>query len=246
MKSLAKRLLIRNGLYVQRYPGVRTLEGLTLLIVDHYNVDLILDVGANVGQYGRRLREGGYRGRIASVEPLTDAFEQLRVAAAGDPLWTVHQRGLGATSGEMPLNVATDTSVSSFLTPNPAYIARYQPGDIVRREPVEVSRLDEVFQEVAGDARRVLLKCDTQGYDLEVIRGAAGVLDRIVAIQSELSVRPIYHGMVRYLDALREIETLGFTPSGLFPVDVDSQLRAVELDGLFVREDLRSPGSIPL
>ena len=58
-------------------------------------------------------------------------------------------------------------------------------GSPTATQKVEVCRLDEIFARVVGDAPdpRVLLRIDTQGYDLRVLEGAAGVLDRIVALQ---------------------------------------------------------------
>lgn len=50
-------------------------------------IDLVLDVGANRGQFATALRdELGYRGRIVSFEPLKDVFPLLQQAAAQDPL----------------------------------------------------------------------------------------------------------------------------------------------------------------
>lgn len=82
-----------------------------------FGCDLVLDVGANTGQYAARLRELGYGGKILSFEPLPDAHAQLLARAAADPLWEVHPRcALGAAAGTGALNVAGN-SVSSSLLP---------------------------------------------------------------------------------------------------------------------------------
>jgi hypothetical protein len=51
---------------------------------------------------------------------------------------------------------------------------------------------------------------DTQGYDLEVFRGASGIISKILGIQSELSIQPIYRDMPHYLEALEAYESAGF------------------------------------
>lgn len=230
-----KRAINRLGFQVQRFPAADSLAGLTRRLIAQHGIDLVLDVGANTGQYGRSLRESGYRGPIASFEPVPEAYRDLAQAAAGDASWQVRQLALGSTDGELPLNVAASSSVSSFLAPTADYVAGYEGGQTIRTEAVAVARLDGVLDEVAPQARQILLKCDTQGFDLEVIRGASGCLDRVVAIQAELSVRAIYEGMPGYLEAITEIQGQGYDPVGFFPVVRDPDLRAVELDGLFVR-----------
>ena len=48
-------------------------------------VDVVLDVGANSGQYASRLREAGFDGRIASFEPLSGPFSRLQRSASNGP-----------------------------------------------------------------------------------------------------------------------------------------------------------------
>ena len=76
-----------------------------------------------------------------------------------------------------------------------------------------MKRLDDPFESSIDDIPnpRVLLKMDKQGYDVNVFEGARACLDRIVALQSELSVVPLYRGMPHHLEALRTYEQAGFT-----------------------------------
>ena len=70
-----------------------------------YRVDLVLDVGANRGQYAGQLRRSGYTGRILSFEPVPEVFAELSRAAAGDDLWDVHQLALGRERAELDMHV---------------------------------------------------------------------------------------------------------------------------------------------
>ena len=107
----------------------------------------------------------------------------------------------------------------------------------VADEEVEIRRLDEVLREATGDPapERIFLKLDTQGFDLEVFAGAAGVLDKIVGLQSELSLRPIYEGMPTYLEALQAFQATGFAMTGIYPVTRDPEWRIVECDAVMIR-----------
>jgi hypothetical protein len=83
-----------------------------------------------------------------------------------------------------------------------------------------IRRLDAVFDEcMAGiPARRLYLKIDTQGFDLEVLRGADGVLANFQGAQTEVSFVPIYHQMPKYFESLRELESRGFSVVDFMPV----------------------------
>ena len=94
----------------------------------------------------------------------------------------------------------------------------------VETEDVEVKRLDDIFGTIVSDlvSPRVLLKMDTQGYDLKVFAGAQGCLQSIQALQSELSIVPLYQNMPHYLESLATYERAGFQ---LFNLSVVSRTR---------------------
>jgi hypothetical protein len=82
---------------------------------------------------------------------------------------------------------------------------------------------------------RVLLKTDSQGWDLEVIEGARGCLHHVVALQTELSARAICEQQTDWLSALTALEREGFKPVHLATVTRDPSLRVVEFDYLGIR-----------
>jgi hypothetical protein len=105
-------------------------------------------------------------------------------------------------------------------------------------EVVKLRRLDTLLPELRGAKTlpRTFLKMDTQGFDLEVLRGATNVLGEIVALQSEVSVIPIYEDMPGIQEAFGVFRELGFALSGVFPVTYDSHQRIVELDCILVAD----------
>src|SRR5215831_3678983 len=74
-------------------------------LIEKYAIDLVLDVGANTGQFARQLRQYGYTGRIVSFEPLRAALLQLQTQAARDPAWEVWPYALGDTVTKQSLNI---------------------------------------------------------------------------------------------------------------------------------------------
>jgi FkbM family methyltransferase len=248
-KDAVKRSFAAVGLEIRRRrppPTTRpkrareihaTLASHVQAVLERQGVDCVVDVGAYKGQFAELVRSAGWQGRIASFEPVTDTFRLLEARAAGDPDWTVRRIGLGRASERRLINVMVATDFSSFLPPSEAGSAMWPEWtQNTAEEEVEVRRLDEVLDDVPGPRpQRVYLKLDTQGFDLEVFAGAAGVLDRIVALQSEVSVRQIYAGMPSYLEALATYQQAGFDLTGLYPVTRDPQMRIVEYDAVMIR-----------
>ena len=234
-------------------------------ILTRYRVDCVLDVGANKGQYARMLRRAGFTGRVISFEPVPEMFAELSAAAAQDELWDVHQVALGREGGELEMNVVPGT-LSSLLPPSEYGSTRYARLQEITTLAVPVRRLDEMWAELglaepgqaepgqaeagqAGAGRaeaaekgdelpRVLLKLDTQGFDLEAFAGAAGVLDQIVALQSEVALLTIYEHMPRMEESMRVYEAAGFEVTGLYPVSREGRTgRVLEYDCVMVRAD---------
>jgi FkbM family methyltransferase len=209
-------------------------------VLRRYRVDCVVDVGANRGQYVRLLRRVGYQGRVISFEPVPEMFAQLSAAAAQDELWDVHQVALGREDGELQMNVVPGT-LSSLLPASAYGSARYERLQAATTVAVPVRRLDGLLAEVtpagAGPSR-ILLKFDTQGFDLEAFAGASGVLDQVVALQSEVALLTIYEHMPRMQEALATYEAAGFEVTGLYPVSREARTgRTLEYDCVMVRAD---------
>ncbi len=207
-------------------------------VMRRYRVDCVLDVGANRGQYARALRAAGYRGRIISFEPVPEVFAQLVEAAQGDDAWDVHQLALGRETGELEMNVVPGT-LSSALPPSSFGASRYTALQDVRVQRVPVRRLDDLLPELfpaGGAAPRVLLKLDTQGFDLEAFAGLGDDVGPVVALQSEVALMTIYEQMPRLPEALAVYEAAGFEVSGLYPVTREKRTaRVLEYDCVMIR-----------
>lgn len=209
-------------------------------ILTRYRVDCVLDVGANKGQYVRMLRRAGFRGRVVSFEPVPEMFAALSAAAEKDELWDVYQVALGREDGELEMNVVPGT-LSSLLPPSEFGSTRYARLQEITTLAVPVRRLDEMWAEMGladGEPPRVLLKLDTQGFDLEAFAGATGVLDQIVALQSEVALLTIYEHMPRMEESMHTYEAAGFEVTGLYPVSREVRTgRVLEYDCIMVRAD---------
>lgn len=210
-------------------------------------VNCVLDVGANRGQFATRLRRSGYQGRIVSFEPEPEVAADLRKQAAGDDDWIAHEVALGDEEGTAQLHAAPGQGKLSSLLDASSFGRSYFTNLRGHRTvTIDVRRLDTVLDDaIAGiEAPRVFLKLDTQGFDLRAVRGAGERIGEIVGLQSEVSCLPIYEGMPRMPEQLTEYESMGFALSGVYPVTRHrDSLAAIEFDVLMVRagEDQPAP-----
>ena len=200
-------------------------------------VDTVLDVGANVGQFGRTLRREGFRGRIVSFEPTAECFAALRDVMEADGNWTGFNVGLSGRDGTATINVGADTAFSSLHPVRPAAL-RFDPLSApVRTEEIRLARLDGFDATIAGD--RLFLKVDTQGHERAVLEGAGALLDRVAGVQLELPVSALYDGVWTLEEALGFMRGLGFVPALFTPVNAhkDDPLAVLEFDCVFRRLD---------
>jgi FkbM family methyltransferase len=207
------------------------------------DIDCVLDVGANIGQYHEFLRlHAGYTGAVVSFEPVAEMYEGLKRAIRSDSSWTVHHLALGESDTTSQINVFTERTLSSLLPTNEkglremGYEKYLRETRLDRVETISVRRLDSIHLDVIPEHARVFLKSDTQGYDMAVMRGASGCLNRVLGIQIELSVREVYRGAPDYLEALAELTRMGYAITGFVPVQRDSTLRLITVDCVMVQQ----------
>jgi FkbM family methyltransferase len=206
-------------------------------LIDSHGVGVVLDVGANTGQYGAELRGLlGYRGRIVSFEPLESAFAALERRTRHDPNWQAVHTAVGAAEGELEINVAGNSTSSSLLPMLALHEQTAPESRYVGKERVTVRPLDALAAEHFSPRDVVFLKIDVQGYEARVLDGAVQTLPRIEGIQIELSLTPLYDGAPSYLELCQRIEALGLHLAALEPGLVEPKSgRLLQVDAIFFR-----------
>lgn len=237
MDALRRQMRRRLKLDIISPGNIATLHHHLQQVLRAYRIDTVLDVGANEGQFAGQLREFGFDGTIHSFEPIRQTFVRLQQKTNGDAGWRCHHLALGRQPGRLTMNVSEFSVFNSMLAPNDAGVARFHDQRVVGQEDVEGSTLDAFIARQVPTGARILLKMDTQGFDLEVFAGGERSLDRVDALLSELCLVPVYDGMPRYPEALALYEAKGFSISGFFPVSSNTDLSLIEADCLMVRRD---------
>jgi len=135
---------------------------------------VLLDVGANVGAYARRLRALCPAARIVAFEPHPETFRRLAANTASDRIEVVNC-AVGAAPGRLDLHDFADADGSTQASLSRDAVGLFT-GNIVSHA-VECTTIDAYMIE-AGIQSIAFLKIDTEGFDLDVLHGAAGAISK--------------------------------------------------------------------
>lgn len=231
-----RRFLRKRGYDLVRYePNTHALARRARLL-RAYEIGVVLDVGANIGQYGMQLRDIGYTGGIVSFEPVRAAYRQLSEVARTDRSWTAINCALGDFDGRTKINVAGNSQSSSVFSMLPAHLKSEPASRYFGSEEIEVRRLDSGFHDLCSDNDNVLLKIDTQGFEKRVLEGAETSLRAIRTIQLEMSLVPLYEGEALFDEMYRLLQDKGFEIVSIETNFADKQSgQLLQFDGIFHR-----------
>jgi FkbM family methyltransferase len=232
MKDNLKTALRGLGIELGRYKF--TFKARRQRLIDAYGVSTLIDVGANIGQYGRELRRHGYKGAITSFEPLPAAFADLQQIAADDPRWRCEQTAVGESAGTLVMNVASHDIFSSARSLTRRNLAADPQTRTIATQEVPVATLDDLV----GPMNGLAVKIDVQGYEDQVVAGGQRTLSSASLIEMELSLTSLYEGQWLIEEALSELRHMGFELALTENIMPDAMIgRALQLNGLFVKED---------
>lgn len=237
MRTLAHRLLRCFGYDIHRFDATTFPDAQHARLLSAKRINLVLDVGANAGQFGLRLRELGYRGRIVSFEPLQHARASLQVVCSRDPDWFLAERAaLGDQDGAIDVHVSANSASSSALEILDAHLKSAPESRYVGKERVPLRRLDGIARPYLTTDSITLLKIDTQGFEDRVLAGASGILPGVAGLHLELSLVPLYADQKLFAEMTAYVSSLGFEPWAIWPAFVDPDTgRLLQVDATFFR-----------
>ena len=199
----------------------------------------MFDIGANVGQYGKDIRELGFNHDIISFEPLEDVYNILKKNTLKDKKWKCENIALGDFDGEAEINIAGNLSSSSLLEMLPSHLKSAPQSKYIGKETIVVKKLDSIFENYYADKDNVYIKIDAQGYEKSILDGAEKSLENVSVLQIELSLVPLYQNSPIYTDMIEYLKTKGFELYGIEPGFSDQASgRLLQFDGVFVKNKL--------
>jgi FkbM family methyltransferase len=213
-----------SGFDVVRYRPANDPDQRLVHLLERYGVNTLLDVGANVGQFAKRIIAAGYPNRIISFEPVSGSHSMLLKNAEDCAQWQVARRcALGDERRTVMVNIAGNSESSSLLP-------------MLERH---VNALPISKYLGAEDGMSLALKMDVQGFEGQVLDGASRTLEHIKVIYTEMSLCPLYDREVPFFDLYSRILKLGFRCVGISPGFLDpTTWEVLQVDATFVTEQI--------
>lgn len=180
---------------------------------------VILDVGANRGQFANELLQIIPNVKIFSFEPVPDAYDELRLLSEKYSQIIPVEKAISIQGGLSTFYVTASDVGSSLLEPLPNQPSQWLT--LEKQVTVQTIRLDDFMKHegLAVSGGITLLKSDAQGSDLDVIQSAGDFLkpDFIKSILVEINFTNFYHGQHNYYDVFSALDKAGYRMAGMYP-----------------------------
>lgn len=236
LKKLIQRITRNMGFDLVRFEPSKHPLARRKRLLESYNINLVLDVGANIGQYGKELREIGYKGKIVSFEPQSSAYKELSEKVRNDELWEAHHYALGDKKETAMINIAGNSYSSSLLDMLPSHLKSAPKSKYIGQEEIQIKTLDSIFSTLSSQTDSIYLKLDTQGFEENVLKGAENSLHNIDTIQLEMSLTPLYKDELLFNEMYQHLYQKKYRLVAVEPGFTDEDTgQLLQIDGIFHR-----------
>lgn len=237
-ERITKKIFQSFGILIRKYNPATSEELRRIRLLQHYNIDMVFDIGANKGQYATGIMDAGYSHQIVSFEPLSSVHSIIDSESKKYANWKVAPRcAIGAKKEEIEINISANSVSSTLLNMLDSHIEGAPESKIIGKEKVQVFPLDEIGAEYAGKTKKLFLKIDVQGFEQEVLKGAQQMLDRATGIEMEISLIPLYENQNWLLpQVLDYMQQKGFQLTSIVPAFTDNKTgKVLQCNGIFFR-----------
>lgn len=195
-------------------------------------VDLVIDGGANRGQWATALKKKFPKLPIISIEPVKIAYADLVKNTKSFENWDALNVALGDEIKTSLLNIADNKEQSSSLLTPTMHLQHYPTVKFKETQTTEVVTLDSI---PFPQNRRIFLKLDLQGNELAALKGATNMIQMVVGIEVEMALSQEYEGQGTFIDISNFLYENGFGLFSLADAFRVSDGRTTYVDVLFMR-----------
>lgn len=239
MRDIVARMFQVSGYEIHRanpYPVGRSPFRDAKYVLGEERRPVVFDVGANTGQTLEEVLRQWPLAYVHCFEPSVQAFGELQRNAAGIADVWVNQVAFGASPGRRAFHEYEGSTMHSFLMPGADYA-----GSPVRSDEVQIDTIDNYCAQRSIE-RIDVLKCDTQGFDLEVMKGAAGMIGdgKVTMILVELNFGEFYRGQATAGQLIDHLLASNYLPMCFYPM-IYRDGRGLWCDGMFLHRSRALP-----
>jgi FkbM family methyltransferase len=206
--------------------------------LSYNNIDLILDIGANTGQFSNMIFKLGYKGKIVSFEPLSSVYATLKKKSGKFKNWEIAEKcAIGNEDGEIEINISKNSISSSILKIMNEHVSAAPDSEYIGSEKVKVYKLDTIAEKYSKDAKNIFIKIDTQGFEEKILDGAVNFIKKAKGLLVETSLVPLYEGQALFPQIFERITKQGFELYGVQPAFINKETgRMLQIDAVFFRK----------
>ena len=214
MRNILNNILSILGYKIKRSKWLYENDKNLIATLKSQNINSIIDVGASSGQFAEQVFKNGFKGSIYSFEPLQKEHTILLIKSKKkkNSNWKIQKRcALGAADKDVVINISGRRQSSSIYNISKIHTSLFPDSKNISSETVKMEKLDNYLEEFSSLKKKILLKIDTQGYELEVIKGAKKIMPYIDCLLLEVSLTRLYEEQPLFEEILDYTSKNGFS-----------------------------------
>ena len=178
----------------------------------HYKIDIVIDIGANEGQFAKNIIQYGYKNKIISFEPIKNIHQILKKNSKNYNNWIIEENiGFGETEGTKEINISKNNVSSSILKIKKKFVNLKPDTEQIRKEKIKITTIDNYLNKNNFNNNKIFIKLDTQGYEENIIRGAQKKIKNITGFMLEASIEAIHNKEKDYSEIIKLMKKMGFS-----------------------------------
>jgi FkbM family methyltransferase len=237
MKKILKKIFSTIGYKISKNSTILLLDENPFVAIKNKLIGeklIFFDIGANWGQTTTKMCNHYSNAKIYGFEPSKNCFESLKTNFDVANV-SLHNLAVGSSCGHLEFNEYSWSALNSLLK------RAYGTAKILDTYLVEVVTIDE-FCKNNSVSYINLLKTDTEGYELNVLKGASSMMEqnRIQFVYVEIFFNENYVGQSSFGDIYNFLLENGFELVRFYDVLYTDEGLASKTDALFVNKNFEN------
>jgi FkbM family methyltransferase len=200
-------------------------------------IDTVLDIGGNIGQFSKTMRFMLPNAQIYAFEPLPSCYKIMSNLMQGDTKYLGFNCGLGEKGETLSIVENSHAPSSSFLPLADKHKEAFPFTSEQQQIQVPVRRLDELAQEL-NLGKSILIKVDVQGFEDKVVKGGLETFGKAKVLIMELSYQELYKNQPLFNEIYQELTKLGFKFYGTMEQLTDPKNKSfLDADCIFIKNN---------